>query len=75
MNLCHKFVLCVEGENNMMTPEELAKFDQEMKEISKTMPALWWSIYKECFNEGFSSDQAMDLLKTFMMSLLGGKAK
>ena len=54
-----------------MNPDELAKFEQEMKEISKTMPALWWSIYKECLDEGFNPNQAMDLLKTFIMSLLG----
>lgn len=49
-----------------MTPEEQAKLDQATAALADHLPALWWRLYSNCVKCGFTPDQAIDLLHTYI---------
>ena len=50
-----------------MTPKELAAMDQSLKLIVETFPPMWRQLYTNLINEGFTEQQAFELLKTFIL--------
>jgi hypothetical protein len=49
-----------------MTPEERAEFDQSSALVADSLPPMWWRLYTGLIKEGFTKEQAMELLKTFI---------
>ena len=47
-----------------MTPEEQSKFEQGVAMLGDTLPPLWWRLYCNCKEQGFTEEQAMLLLRT-----------
>lgn len=56
-----------------MDPKDVAKFDQSTEFITKSFPALWRGLYLNLVESGFSETQAMDLLKTYILSMGSGR--
>lgn len=52
-----------------MTIEDVAKLDQATAEVIDTQPVLWWGLFTKCKLEGFTEQQAMELVKTYIISL------
>lgn len=55
-----------------MGAKEIAEYDQAIKLMSDSFPPLWWSMFTNCKKEGFTDAQAMELVKTFIISFFGG---
>ena len=53
----------------------MAEMDQASTLLTKTQPALWWNLFSECKNEGFSEEQAMELVKIFVSSCVSSCVK
>jgi hypothetical protein len=45
-----------------MTNEEQAKLDQSIASMGDMLPALWWRLFLECKERGFTEQQAMTLI-------------
>jgi G:T/U-mismatch repair DNA glycosylase len=60
-----------------MSDEEKARVrkmqeeDQALARMADTLPAVFWRMYKNLCEEGFSEGQAMSLLQTFIASAIG----
>lgn len=54
------------GSETMLDPKELAELDQEASMLCESLPSLWWGLYKGCKYKGFSEEQALELVKTFV---------
>lgn len=53
----------------MVTPEESAKFDQSSAFIADSFPETWWRMFSNLKNKGFSEEQALDILKTYITAI------
>ncbi len=40
--------------------------DQSIGGIAEVFPLLWYKLYKKCKEEGFTDQQAFDLVKTWV---------
>lgn len=50
-----------------MIDDELgAKLDQCKAEIGEVLPGMWWVLYQGCMREGFTEQQAMDLVRAYI---------
>lgn len=49
-----------------MTPEEKASFDQSSALIADSFPPLWRRLYTGLIEEGFTKDEALELVKAFI---------
>ncbi len=56
----------------MLSPKDIADFDQSAKLIVDSFPSVWWGLYSNLLKEGFDSVQALDLLKTYILSVVKG---
>lgn len=52
-----------------MTDELKKQMEQHLSIVAKVMPKLWWQLYEGCVSEGFSREQAIELLKAYVASL------
>lgn len=52
----------------MIEPKQIAELDQALRLAADSMPPLWRRLYHNCVSEGFTEDQAMQLVKTFIIS-------
>lgn len=50
----------------MLDEKITAALDQGIAAISEMCPPLWWGLYEGCKKQGFSDDQAMEILKTIV---------
>ena len=57
----------------MINDKEIAKVDQDISLIAETFPPLWWNLYNNLVKEGFTPEQAIDLLKVHITSMLAPK--
>lgn len=39
-----------------------AEFDQQLAEFKDTIPKLYWALYAGCQNEGFTKEEAMEIV-------------
>jgi len=53
----------------MLDPQIQAEFDQSAKLLGDNLPPLWKKLFDGCIKEGFTEIQAMELVKTYIMSL------
>lgn len=49
-------------------PGQRAEMDQATAFLGDILPCLWRRLYRNCVTEGFSDVQALELVKTFIMS-------
>lgn len=48
-----------------------AKFDRDMAEIREKLPAAWWALYIGSLDKGFTQQQSMTLVCSFIESGMG----
>lgn len=53
-----------------MTPKELAKADQVLSMIADMLPPVWWNLFDGCIEKGFTRDEALSILKTYIATTL-----
>ena len=54
-----------------LDPKVLAEFDQASQLVAETIPPLLYRLYVNLVDEGFTSEQAMDLVKSYLGGLRG----
>jgi RNA polymerase-binding transcription factor DksA len=47
-----------------------AQRDQEIREACAAIPRMWRTMYNECIECGFTREETMDLLKTYIQTAL-----
>lgn len=52
----------------MITPKEKAEMDQSMALVADMLPLIWHNLFVNLCKQGFSELQALDLIKTYIMS-------
>lgn len=52
----------------MLDAQKRQALEQALAELTEVFPSLWWQLYTGCREQGFSAEQAMDLVKTYIMS-------
>ncbi len=52
-----------------MDPKEIAAIDQATKMLADTVPPMLHSFYKACVKEGFTPDQAMQIILKYFEKL------
>lgn len=52
----------------MITPKEKAEMDQSMVLVVDMLPLIWYNLFVNLCKQGFSELQALDLIKTYIMS-------
>ena len=52
----------------MLDPGKQARLDQNIAEVTETIPVLWASMFKKCVEEGLSESQALQLVIAFIQS-------
>ncbi len=58
----------------MLNPGQRAELDQCEAALCEMLPSFWFSLYSSLTTAGFTSEQAMDLLKAYIqVSLLRHK--
>lgn len=57
------------SEPEPITPEMIAAADQACKAAIDLLPPLWWGLYQECKQQGFTNYEALELVKTWIMKL------
>lgn len=57
----------------MLNPEEIAKLDQAKAYIVEALPPLWYGLYFQCVEQGFSDDQAMQCVLAFIHASCGSE--
>ena len=50
----------------MLDAELRAQLDQACAALSEVQPVLWWGLYAGMISQGFTNEQALELLKTFI---------
>ncbi len=67
-NCQHKIPIeqCPGTEETSMNPSDAQKAEQAATWIGKNMPALWYSMYRNLIEEGFTPEQAFILLRTYI---------
>ena len=53
----------------MLDNGKMAKIDQGQAFLIEYLPKTWYGIYKNCIREGFTEEQTMSLLKSYVASL------
>lgn len=54
-----------------MNPGQRAELDQCEAALCELLPPFWFSLYSSLLTTGFTPEQAMDLLKTYIQASLG----
>lgn len=57
----------------MTTPKGQAEIDQEMAQLCDILALLWHNLFVELCKQGFSEVQALDLVKTYILSMGSNK--
>lgn len=52
----------------MLDHGKQAEADQAIAVVSELCPAMWWQLYQGCVKEGFSAEQALELVQTYIWS-------
>ena len=52
----------------MLDPKRQAEFDQGVEAMGEVFPAMWCKLFEKCKEEGFTEQQAFDLVKTYILS-------
>ena len=50
----------------MLNPKDEAEMAQGRAFLVENLPPLWWGLYFKCTEEGFTPNQAMDLVKEYI---------
>lgn len=45
-----------------------AEIEHNKAFIIEVLPNTWWGLYSNCIEEGFSEEQALELIKEYIMS-------
>lgn len=53
--------------------EQLRAFDQAAAFVTESLPPMWRRLYLNSIAEGFSQDQAMKILQTYISASIGKK--
>lgn len=56
------------GTKTMLDDKIRADFDQAKSTLAETFPPWWRELYVSCIREGFSEEESMDLVKTYILS-------
>lgn len=59
----------------MLSDKVRADLDQATAVVAETMPPMWRRIYLRCIEEGFSEDQALLLVRTYIAAFGFGGVK
>lgn len=54
-----------------MDPKDQARFDQVVKGMSDTLPLMCWSLFSSLKEQGFTEDQAIKLVQSWIQATLG----
>lgn len=46
--------------------QQIASMDQSIARIADVLPTLWFGLFSKCKEAGFTEDQAMQLVKTYV---------
>ena len=57
----------------MMDQNDISRFDQGASFIGDDLPAMWRRLWERMLEVGFSEEQAMVLLQTYIFGTAGGK--
>ncbi len=52
----------------MLSEKVRAEVEQGIAEFVEVFPSVWHQLFEKCVKEGFSEEQAMDLVKTYILS-------
>jgi len=52
----------------MLDPKMAAEIEQGVAAIRELFPPVWRALSQECLKEGFTEAEAMDLVKTYILS-------
>lgn len=52
----------------MIDPAKRAELEQNLAMASEVYPCLWYSLYRSLIKEGFESNEALDLVKTYILA-------
>lgn len=55
----------------MLDPLKSHVMEQGRATLIEVLPPLWYGLYSECIVQGFQPEQAMDLVKTYIMASVG----
>ena len=53
----------------MLDPKQISSFDQASSSIIETIPSFIRNLYLKFVEEGFSEQQSMELVKTYLQSM------
>jgi hypothetical protein len=56
----------------MINPKQRAELEQAQAMLVETLPPLWRGLYLNSVKEGFTKVQALELVKTFILSSASG---
>lgn len=56
-----------------LSPKDLHDFEQSSAVISDFFPTLWWRMYQNLKSEGFTEEQAMQIICSYANGLGGGR--
>lgn len=52
----------------MLNPEKRSQFDQNIALTGELWPRMWFSLFQGCKAQGFSPEQSLDLVKTYILA-------
>ena len=52
----------------MLDPKERAALDQQVAALKELMPPVWWGLYRESIMQGFTPQQSLRLVQTYIVS-------
>ena len=53
----------------MLDPKQQHEAEQGAAYLTEFLPPSWWGIYSGCIKEGFSEQQAFELVRCWMMAM------
>ncbi len=52
----------------MLDAKKRAELAQSVAALSEMCPPMWWGLFDGCRKEGFTDEQAMELVKVYIAS-------
>lgn len=54
-----------------MDARKIAEMDQARAEVADVFPKLWWALFDQCVQQGFTRQEALTLLVVYMRGMMG----
>lgn len=59
----------------MLDPSKQAQLEQDLALTQEFLPSIWRGLYDGCIDKGFTEEQSLALVKTFIISQGSGDKK